>query len=123
MKHHPDMQPWIKTLQGLALGIRCIGGELPFSFFSGRIIKRIGYWACMSLGLAGYAVRFYLYSIITNPVWMLPIELTSGITFGLSNVVMVAYARHIAPASAPTSVVTIASALFEGFGTYVLALY
>ncbi|XP_029345971.1 major facilitator superfamily domain-containing protein 6 isoform X2 [Acyrthosiphon pisum] len=36
-KYHSDKQSWTKTLQGLAIGIQCIGGELPLLFFSGSI--------------------------------------------------------------------------------------
>lgn len=28
---------WIKALQGLAAGVQCIGGELPFFFLSGML--------------------------------------------------------------------------------------
>lgn len=113
-----DKQPWIKTLQGLTIGIQCIGGEMPFVFFSGHIIKRIGHWHCMTLGLFAFAVRFYLYSIITNPVWILPVELINGITFGLSYTVLIAYAKSIAPVCAVTTVLSISGALFEGVGKF-----
>lgn len=117
-KYQRDKQPWIKTLQGLASGIQCIGGEVPFLFFSGWIIKRLGYWYCMSLGLFSCALRFYLYSIITNPVWILPVEFLNGITFGLCHAVLVAYARIIAPPNSVTTLVGLAGALYEGVGMY-----
>jgi len=115
-KYHSEKQLWIKTLQGSAIGIQCIGGEMPFLFFSGRIIKRFGHTYCMALGLITFAVRFYLYSIITNPIWILPIEFTNGITFGLCHAVLMEYARIIAPVSAVTTVVGFSGALFEGVG-------
>ncbi|XP_026804101.1 major facilitator superfamily domain-containing protein 6-like isoform X1 [Rhopalosiphum maidis] len=115
-KYHSENQLWIKTLQGSAIGIQCIGGEMPFLFFSGWIIKRIGHTNCMALGLFTFAIRFYLYSIITNPIWILPIEFTNGITFGLCHAVMMEYAKLVAPASAVTTVVGFSGALFEGVG-------
>jgi len=114
--YHSEQQIWIKTLQGLAIGIQSIGGELPFLFFSGWIIKQIGHSQCMVLGLFTYAIRFYLYSIITNPIWILPVEFTNGITFGLFYAVMMEYSRIVAPASAATTVVGFSGALFEGVG-------
>lgn len=116
--NQPDKRPWIKTLQGLAIGIQCIGGEMPFLFFSGHIIKRIGHWHCMTLGLFAFAVRFHLYSIITDPVWILPVELINGITFGLSHSVLMAYAKSIAPVSAVTTVLSFSGSLFEGVGEF-----
>lgn len=32
-----DHLTWIKTLQGIALGIQSFGGELPFFFLSGNL--------------------------------------------------------------------------------------
>lgn len=117
IKYQSDMQPWIKTLQGLVNGIQCVGGELPFYFFSGQIIKRMGYENCMSLGLFAFFVRFYLYSVITNPVWILPVEFINGITFGLFHTILVSYSRIIAPENAVMTLVSIAGSLFEGVGT------
>jgi hypothetical protein len=77
-----DHTNWIKTLQGLAMGIQCFGGELPFFFLSGWILKKIGHVHSMSLVLLGFAFRFYFYSILENPWYVLPIELLNGITFG-----------------------------------------
>lgn len=117
--HQSELEPWIKTLQGTVTGIQCLA-ELPLYFLSGWIIKRIGCGNCVSLGLFTFSARFYLYSIITNPLWFLPIELSNGITFGLLHSVLVSYARNIAPASAVTTVVTFSGALFEGVGTCII---
>lgn len=113
--HQSSLEPWIKTLQGISTGIQCLA-ELPFYFLSGWIIKRIGYGNCVSLGFFTFSVRFYLYSIITNPLWFLPIELSNGITFGLLHAVLVSYARIISPESIVTTVVSFAGTLFEGVG-------
>lgn len=115
-KYHSDEQGWTKTLQGLAIGIQCIGGEMPLLFFSGWIIKRIGHTYCMALGLLTFSFRFYMYSIITNPIWILPVEFCSGITFGLFFAVMMEYAKIVAPESAVTTMIGISGALFEGAG-------
>lgn len=111
-----DMQLWIKTLQGLTIGIQCVGGELPLFFFSGWIIKRFGHWYCMAFGLLAFSIRFYLYSIITNPLWILPVEFINGITFGLFHAVLMSYSRIIAPPSAVTTVIGLSGALTEGVG-------
>lgn len=88
---------WMKTLQGLAMGIQCFGGELPFFFISGRLLKKIGHIHAMSLVLIGFGVRFLLYSVLSNPWWVLPIELLNGVTFGLFYSTMTSYASIVAP--------------------------
>lgn len=92
-----DYSTWIKSLQGFAMAIQCFGGELPFFFLSGWILKKIGHINAMSLVLAGFALRFFLYSILRNPWWVLPIELLNGVTFGVFYSTMASYASIVAP--------------------------
>jgi hypothetical protein len=87
----------MKTLQGLVMGIQCFGGEVPFFFFSGKLLKKFGHIACMNLVLFGFVLRFYLYSIIQNPWHVLPIEFLNGITFGIFYSTMASYASIISP--------------------------
>lgn len=88
----------MKTLQGLMMGIQCFGGELPFFFLSGKILKKIGHVNAMSLVLFTFGCRFFFYSILENPWYALPIELMSGVTFGIFYATMASYASIIAPA-------------------------
>lgn len=87
----------MKTLQGLVMGIQCFGGELPFFFISGKLLKKIGHVHAMSLVLLGFGVRFFLYSLLTNPWYVLPIELLNGVTFGVFYATMASYASIVAP--------------------------
>ena len=88
---------WMKTLQGLAMIVQCFGGELPFFFLSGKILKKIGHIHAMSLVLLGFGVRFLFYSALVNPWWVIPIEFMQGITFGVFYSTMASYASIVAP--------------------------
>lgn len=88
----------MKTLQGLVMGIQCFGGELPFFFLSGWILKKIGHIHATSLVLLGFGLRFLLYSLLINPWYVLPIEFLNGITFGIFYSTMASYASIVAPA-------------------------
>lgn len=88
---------WMKTLQGLAMGIQCLAGEIPFFFLSGAVLKRIGHVHAMSLVLLAFGVRFLLYSVLSNPWWVLPIETMQGVTFGIFMATMTSYASIVAP--------------------------
>lgn len=107
---------WIKTLEGLAMGIQCLGGELPFFFLSGWIIKKIGHVHCMTTVLLGIGIRYILYSFLTNPWWVLPIELMNGITFGLFYATMASYASIVAPPGTEATTQGLVGAVFEGVG-------
>lgn len=79
------------------MAIQCFGGELPFFFLSGYILKKIGHVNAMSLVLLAFGARFLLYSLITNPWQALPIEFLQGIMFGLFYATMASYASIVAP--------------------------
>lgn len=100
------------------MGIQCFGGEVPFFFWSGWLIKRFGHLNCMSLVLGVFAIRFFAYSILTNPIWVLPIELTNGITFGLAYAVLMSYASIIALPGTENTMIGLVAGVFEGIGKY-----
>lgn len=88
---------WIKTLEGAIQAIQTLAGEIPFFFWSGKILKRIGHVHSMSLILMVIGIRYILYSIIPDPWFFLPVELLNGLTFGLFYACMASYASIIAP--------------------------
>ncbi|XP_052843868.1 major facilitator superfamily domain-containing protein 6-B isoform X1 [Drosophila gunungcola] len=106
----------IKTLEGLVMGIQCFGGELPFFFLSGWILKKIGHINAMSMVLFGFGVRFILYSMLQNPWYILPIELMNGVTFGLFYATMASYASIVAPPGTEATMQSLVGAIFEGVG-------
>lgn len=102
---NPEQLASLKTIQGLALGIQCFAGEIPFFFWSGAIIKRLGHVNCMALVLGAMAVRLYLYTIITNPNWIILIELLNGVSYALGYAVKMSYAKTMAPPDTTNTVI------------------
>uniref|UniRef100_A0A2S2R414 Major facilitator superfamily domain-containing protein 6 n=1 Tax=Sipha flava TaxID=143950 RepID=A0A2S2R414_9HEMI len=98
-------QKWLKTLQGLAQGIQCFGGEIPFFFWSGWIIKKIGHVNCMALSLGTTAIRMYLYTVISNPTWIILIELLNGVSYALGLAVKMSYSKIMSPPDTLNSVI------------------
>lgn len=114
--HGTATRDWMKTLQGLTMGVQCFGGELPFFFYSGALLKRIGHTHAMSLVLVTMSVRFLLYAWLVNPWWVLPIELCQGITYGVFYASMTSYASEIAPKGAGSTMQGLVGAVYEGVG-------
>lgn len=112
-----DGSDYIKTLQGLVSAIQTFGGEIPFLFVSGHILKKLGHANIMSLVLFAFGVRFILYSFLTNAWWALPIEMFQGITFGMFYPTMTSYANIVSPPGTETTVQGLVGAVFEGVGT------
>jgi len=88
---------WLKTLQGITQGIQCFIGEIPFFFWSGWIINKLGHVNCMTLVLGAMGLRMYLYTIIWNPAWIICIELLNGVSYALGYSVKMSYAKIISP--------------------------
>lgn len=108
---------YMKTLQGFSQGIQSFGGELPIFFCSGWIIRKIGHKHCMSLVLLAFSIRFFVYSIMTNPVWTLMIEIPNGMMYALGRAVMYSYARMISPPSTQHTVLGLVG-VFDCIGEF-----
>ncbi|XP_055319817.1 major facilitator superfamily domain-containing protein 6 isoform X2 [Sitodiplosis mosellana] len=106
----------IKTLQGLVSIVQSFGGELPFFFISGWFITKLGHINSMTLVLFVMGIRLCLYSFLTNPWWVLPIELTQGMTFGICYTAMAMYANVVAPNGTAATLQGLVGAIFEGVG-------
>jgi MFS family permease len=70
-----------------------------------------------SISFAMFALRFLLYSVIRDPLWVLPVELLNGITFGLSYIAGISYSAKIAPNGSEGTVQGLFSMAFQGFGS------
>ncbi|CAD6232846.1 GSCOCG00007011001-RA-CDS [Cotesia congregata] len=113
---------WLKTLQGLLIGVQYFLGELPFNFISARVLKKLGHINVMSLVLIIYAVRFMAYSLITNPWIYILVELLHGPTLGLCRPTMIAYGDKIAPSGTRATMQGLVGAIFEGIGVSIGSL-
>lgn len=92
-----------KTLMGVAVICRSTLDLLTF-FAAGSLIKAIGQIKIMICALISYGIAFTLYSMLTNPWWVLPIEMLVGCTYAAS---WSACTSYMAGASSSESVTTI----------------
>lgn len=78
------MKDHIKLIEGMTVAAECVFGEVLFFFVSGKIIKKLGYIHCMTFCFSCYALRLFLVSLITNPWYLIGIEiLMQGCTYAL----------------------------------------
>lgn len=89
-----DTVSWIKTLQGATIAVQSCS-EILILFFSGWIIKKLGHELSMALVLLAIAIKFILYSVISDPRWILLVEISNGLTIGLFYSCMASYANSI----------------------------
>lgn len=85
-----------ESLFGMATAVAGVG-ELPVFFFAAILLSR---WKAKQLVLSAMlflVLRCLLISMVTNPYWILPIQLLHGLTFSLLWAAGVNYANEIAP--------------------------
>ncbi|XP_042215830.1 major facilitator superfamily domain-containing protein 6-like protein B [Homarus americanus] len=100
---YPDFT-YLELLQGLALGIDCLLGEVPFMFLSSYTIQHLGHLTTIAVSLASFSTRFLQYSFVSNPWFFLAIELLHGMSFGLILSSVSSYASVLAPKGAEATV-------------------
>lgn len=69
-----------------------------------------------SISFAMFSLRFFLYSVIEDPLWVLPVELTNGITFTLAFVSGISYAAKVAPVGSEGTLQGLFGMAFQGIG-------
>jgi predicted MFS family arabinose efflux permease len=57
--------------------------ELPFFYFSARIMNRLGIRVTLIVAVFATALRLLLYNLVHNPYYVLPIELLQGVGWSL----------------------------------------
>ncbi|XP_035228978.1 major facilitator superfamily domain-containing protein 6-like isoform X1 [Stegodyphus dumicola] len=105
-----------QLILGLVSGVQCFLGELPFFFFSGWIINKIGHMNTFLMSFIAYGLKFLIHSFLINPWLALLIEVLQGLCFGSFYASMTSYAKVIAPKGTEATVQGLVSGVFEGIG-------
>lgn len=96
-----------------------IFGTYKINFFTGKILKKIGYGHSLTFCFLSYALRLGLISFITSPWWVLPIELLmQGPTYALCYTTIVAYASAVSPPGTSATMQGIVAGMDDGFGNF-----
>ncbi|XP_071563593.1 major facilitator superfamily domain-containing protein 6-like [Temnothorax nylanderi] len=107
----------IKLIEGLILIAETFGGEIAFLFFSGKIIKKLGYNYTIIFYFICYAIRWGLISLAPMPWWIIPIELIMhGPSYPLCLATISAYANVVTPPGTSATVQGVVQAMHDSFG-------
>ncbi|KAG8179140.1 hypothetical protein JTE90_015330 [Oedothorax gibbosus] len=106
-----------ELLCGLSMTVQSFVGVIPFMFFSDYIIKKLGHFNILIVGLAGYTTRFLWYSYLQNPWMVLPVEFLHGITYGLYYPTLASYAKLTAKPGTEATTQAIIFSTHEGLGS------
>jgi hypothetical protein len=79
---------------------------VPMFWYSGELTERFGADRVLTLSLASYVIRFYLYAVMTHPYHGLPAEALRGLTFAAFWSTGTIYAHRISPPGMSTTMVS-----------------
>lgn len=102
-----------KILFGLIPAVQCFAGELPYFFFAGTLISKLGHFNILTVNFIMFGIRFIGYSFLSNPWLVLPIELLQGPTYGLFYANMASFANVAALPGTETTVQGLVGSAFE----------
>jgi PPP family 3-phenylpropionic acid transporter len=72
--------------------------ELPFLLWSGWIFKRVSIPLLLLIAAFAAALRWLLFAVIAQPVWMLPVQVLHGAIFIVLTVTLATYINREVPA-------------------------
>ena len=90
------------VIVGLAFSIAAMA-EIPCMIYLGALSDKIGRKPLIVVALLVYPLRLFLYTVVSHPYLILPIQLLHGLTFGVLYVASVAFVSDIAPESRGTA--------------------
>lgn len=70
-----------ETLYGLSLTVTTMS-EIPVYFYSAPLLRRLGTRTMVLFSFAVYVLQILLCAQLSNPLWILPLQLLGGVAFG-----------------------------------------
>jgi len=71
--------------------------EIPFLLYANRIFERIRLTHILLVSSAATAVRWFAFSFLENPYWILPVQMLHGLMFIVLTVTMAMYINREVP--------------------------
>lgn len=107
-----------ESIMGVAATIATLV-ELPVFFFANRILRRLGAFRMLVMGIGLTGVRLLLYAAVATPAGVLAFQPLNGLAFPIVWSAGVAFANENAPHSLSASAQGLFSAMVFGFGAAV----
>lgn len=104
------------NLVGVAFALSAVS-ELPVVAFGGWLLGRFGAVRLIGIALCVYVVRFTAFSTVTEPEWMLPVQLLHGLSFGAFLMASVTLAHRLGGSRHAATAQSLLTAMSFGFGS------
>jgi PPP family 3-phenylpropionic acid transporter len=103
------------SLVGVAFAISALS-ELPTIAFGAWFLRRFGPLRMLMLALAVYAVRYLAFSTVTDPAWILPVQLLHGLSYGIYLMASITLAHRVAGRAQAATAQALLTAVSFGAG-------
>jgi PPP family 3-phenylpropionic acid transporter len=100
---------------GLAWSLSALS-EVPVMLLAGIMISQIGANGLLQVAFITYAVRWFAYSSIQSPAWVLPVQLLHGLSFASFQVGGVTFINERTPKGMRTTSQAIFNTVSYGLG-------
>mmetsp|Transcript_4714 Transcript_4714/g.11739 ORF Transcript_4714/g.11739 Transcript_4714/m.11739 type:complete len:329 (-) Transcript_4714:8-994(-) len=105
-----------ERLVGLSL-LFTVSTEIPFFFFSNRLLATFGVQTLILASMVAYVVRVFCYSLLVNPWTVLPLELLHGLSFGAMWAAGIHHTRELAPPALQATAQGVFTGMYSGLGS------
>jgi PPP family 3-phenylpropionic acid transporter len=105
-------------LVGVAFAVGALA-ELPAFLFGGKVIRKFGERRVILVAIIFYGLRFALIGLVTDPVWILPVQALHMLSFAAFLVASVPLAHKIVFGEHPATTQSLLTTTSFGFGNIV----
>ncbi|XP_033102711.1 major facilitator superfamily domain-containing protein 6-like isoform X3 [Anneissia japonica] len=116
LNYHLENLGATQLLMGIAMTVGALSEIVWGLFFQLKAVERLGHTKILVIALALYCIRFLIYAVLQNPLWILPVEIIQGASYFAVWNTLVSYTVHSFPPQFLATSISFLNAIFQNLG-------